>query len=60
VPAPGRELPGWKLRRALRAAHLDELGWLVRGQVSAAPGLGTEPGDNVVVRRRGGRSGPIG
>ena len=31
------------------AAHLDELGWLVRGQVRAAPGLGTETGDNVVV-----------
>jgi len=50
VPAPGRELPGWEAEACTAmAAHLDELGWLVRGQVRAAPGLGTEPGDNVVV-----------
>jgi hypothetical protein len=50
VPAPGRELPGWEAEAcAAMAAHLDELGWLVRGPISAAAALGTEPGDNVVV-----------
>lgn len=50
TPAPGRALPGWEAEAcAAMAAHLDELGWSVRGQLRAAPRLGTEPGDNVVV-----------
>lgn len=50
TPAPGRALPGWEAEAcAAMAANLDDLGWLVRGQLRAAPGLGAEPGDNVAV-----------
>ncbi|HET7486506.1 MAG TPA: hypothetical protein VFJ85_01160 [Acidimicrobiales bacterium] len=50
TPAPGRALPGWETEAcAAMAAHLDERGWQVRGPLRAVPGLGAEPGDNVVL-----------
>ncbi len=49
TPAPGRALPGWEAEAcAAMAAHLGERGWHVRGPLRAAPGLGVEPGDDVV------------
>lgn len=50
VPAPGRALAGWEGEAAAAmAAHLEERGWRVRGERRAAPGHGSEPGDNTVL-----------
>ena len=50
VPAPGRALPGWEAEAtAAMATRLEQVGWQVRGDRAAAPGLRSAPGDNTVV-----------